>query len=120
MTNRSLIKYQSQAARLGIDNINAHNVPMFLANIVTELRHRPSAGTKNFEPGRVKLPQEMRRETTLYEYYVGMIQDTVRQIKRRGGKAYLFSVEQIADVIKYERDAKFEYLPDADCFEVTM
>lgn len=66
-----------------------------------------------------RTPGGFRLETTLYEYYNSMIRDTVQQINKANGYAYVFSIEQIADVIKYDKDAEFTYIPDGDCFKVT-
>ena len=43
--------------------------------------------------------------TTLDGYYVGMINDSLSEI-RKGRTAYLFSVGQIKDVMRFERDIK--------------
>ena len=67
----------------------------------------------------VRIPDGARKETTLYEYYNDMIEDTIKQINKTGGRAYVFSIEQIADVIKYDKDAEFTYIPEGECFMVT-
>lgn len=121
MTDKSLKKYQVQAARLGLTNINATHINVLLWNIVEELKAKPSAGSLTLDSIKyARLPSGARNETTLYEYYNEMIRDTVKQIRQTGGRAYIFSIEQIADVIKYEKNAKFKYIPDGDCFKVTM
>ena len=121
MDDRSLKKYQAQAVRLGIENINATHIDVLLMNVVDELKARPSAGSFTLAKNEyVRPPSGARSETTLYEYYNEMIRDTVKQIRQTGGRAYIFSIEQIADVIKYEKNAKFKYIPDGDCFKVTM
>lgn len=120
MSGRSLKKYQAQAAKLGLVNINATHINVLLWNIVEELKSKPSAGTLTFTRKSYRQSKGVRYETTLYEYYTGMIRDTVKQIRKHGGKAYLFSIEQISDVIKYEKNARFKYLSDSDCFKVTM
>lgn len=120
MTNKSLTKFQCQAARLGLENINATNILVFLANVVAELKLRPSAGSLRMGKHQyARTPAGSRSETTLYEYYNSMIRDTIRQISKAGGRAYVFSIEQIADVIKYDKDAEFTYIPDGDCFMVS-
>lgn len=119
MTN-SLTKYQLQAARLGLQDIDANDIHMFLLKIIMELRSLPSAGSRTLgKRAYTRLPDGTRDETTLYYFYAGMIDDTVRQINKKRGRAYVFSIEQIADVIKYEKNAQFIYLPDSDCFMVT-
>lgn len=120
MSKNSLTKFQLQAARLGLKDINASNILVFLANVVAELKSLPSAGSLKI--GRhnfVRVPTGARQETTLYEYYNSMIRDTIRQINQTNGRAYVFSMEQIADVIKYDKDAEFTYVPEGDCFMVT-
>lgn len=120
MINKSLTKFQCQAARLGLEDINATNILVFLANIVAELKSRPSAGSLCINKHQcVRTPAVSSSETTLYEYYNSMIEDTVKQINKTGGRAYVFSIEQIADVIKCDKNAEFTYVPDGDCFMVT-
>ena len=120
MTSKSLTKFQCQAARLGIENINLTNILVFLANVVAELKLRPDAGTLHISRHRyARTPGGARLETTLYEYYNSMIRDTVQQINKTNGYAYVFSIEQIADIIKYDKDAEFTYIPEGDCFKVT-
>ena len=109
MTDKYLIKYQMQAAKLGLKNINAPRISVLLWNVVEELKSKPSAGKSVFTKQTCNQYEGVRYETTLYEYYTGMIRDTVKQIRQTGGRAYIFSVEQIADVIKYEKNAKFKY-----------
>ena len=119
--NDKIHKYRMQAKRLGISNMGTGNMDKFLFNIVEELRKQKSANQKlPSVAGKCKSSGGMRWETTLYEYYVGLIRDTLIQIRRPGGSAYIFSVEQIADVLKYEKGANFEYLPGSDCFRVTL
>lgn len=121
MADQRMIKYQCQAAKLGLKNINATHMNVLLMNVVEELKARPSAGTLTLTRDvYVRQPSGIKEETTLYEYYSDMIRDTVKQIRQTGGRAYIFSIEQIADVIKYEKNAKFKYVPDGDCFKVTM
>ena len=109
-----------QAAKLGLKNINAEYIEILLWNIVEELKTRPSAGSLKLTRAEyARQPSGGRNETTLYEYYNAMIRDTVKQIRKQSGRAYVFSIEQIADVIKYEKDAKFQYIPEGDCFLVT-
>lgn len=43
--------------------------------------------------------------TTLDRYYVNLINDSLSEI-RKGRTAYLFYVEQIRDVMRFERDVK--------------
>jgi hypothetical protein len=120
MAKDSLTKFQLQAARLGLENINATNILVFLANVVAELKSLPSAGSlKANKHHYVRVPVGSRQETTLYEYYNSMIKDTLKQINKTGGRAYVFSIEQIADVIKYDKDAEFTYIPEGECFMVT-
>ncbi len=119
MTNKNLTRYQSQANRLGI-NILAYDVQTLLDVAVVELKSRPDAGTRTLKRRScTRVPTGMRQETTLYQYYEAMIADTVKQINKHRGVAFVFSMEHIADIIKYEKDAQFTYIPDADCFLVS-
>lgn len=58
-------------------------------------------------------------QTTLYEYYVQLINDTLDEI-RRGVTAYIFNFEQVADVFRYEPQAKIIYLENEECFAVSL
>lgn len=119
--NGKILKYRSQAEKLGIPGTDTGNMDRLLFNIVDELRGRKGSDQPLPVPvGRCKVPGGMRWETTLYEYYIGLIRDTLIQIRKANGSAYIFSVEQIADVLKYEKQANFEYLPESDCFRVTL
>ena len=120
MTDKNLIKYQTQARRLGLTNVNANNIHILLWQIVDELKARPDAGTSRFTKRKyMRLLDGMTCGTTLYDYYNGIIYDTV-QVIRKGGTAYVFRIEHIADVIKHEKHAGFTYLPGSDSFAVTL
>lgn len=58
-------------------------------------------------------------QTTLYEYYVQLINDTLDLI-RKGLTAYIFNFEQVADVFRYEPQAKITYLENEECFAVSL
>ena len=47
-------------------------------------------------------------ETTLDDYYVDMINDTLREI-RKGKVAYIFNFGQVIDILRYEPKARFQY-----------
>lgn len=55
---------------------------------------------------------------TLDKYYVGMINDTLSEI-RKGKTAYLFHLSQIQEVMKFE-DIDFTYNSDYGCFVVML
>lgn len=57
-------------------------------------------------------------ETTLDDYYVDMINDTLREI-RKGEIAYIFNIGQIIDVLKYEPKAQFQYEDGAIAVSLT-
>lgn len=58
-------------------------------------------------------------QTTLYEYYVQLINDTLDLI-RKGLTAYIFNFEQVAEVFRYEPKARIIYLEKEDCFAVRL
>lgn len=58
-------------------------------------------------------------QTTLYEYYVQLINDTLDEI-RKGFTAYIFNFEQVEDVFRYEPNAKIVYLEKEACFAVRL
>lgn len=53
--------------------------------------------------------------TTLDEYYVRLINDTLSEI-RHGNVGYLFSLSQIKDLLRFERDITVKY--DDGCYEI--
>ena len=55
---------------------------------------------------------------TLDKYYVGMINDTLSEI-RKGKTAYLFHLSQIQEVMKFE-DVDFTYNSNDGCFAVRL
>lgn len=52
-------------------------------------------------------------------YYVQLINDTLKQI-RRGRIAYIFTEEQIRDVLRFEPTAKIWYTPQGRFFSVAL
>ena len=54
--------------------------------------------------------------TTLYKYYVAFINDILRNI-RRGETDYVFNLEQVKDILRYERDIDVTYQDDF-CYEI--
>ena len=57
-------------------------------------------------------------DNNLDKYYVGLINDTLSQI-RSGGTAYLFHLSQIADIMKYE-NVDFTYNSNDGCFAIRL
>lgn len=47
-------------------------------------------------------------DTTQDYYYVGLINDTLREI-RKGRTGYIFNARQIADVLSFEPNAEFSF-----------
>lgn len=56
---------------------------------------------------------------SLDKYYVELINDTLRQI-RKGHEAYIFSLDHVKDVLRFEPNAQFEVLSDAGSIKVTL
>ena len=57
--------------------------------------------------------------TSLDTYYVQMINDTLEQI-RLGNRAYVYSIWQIQDVLRYEPYIQVRYIPDAGAYEIKL
>lgn len=55
-------------------------------------------------------------EDTLDAYYVSMINDTLRQIRKRNGVAYIFSLEQVAEILRFEPLTEFIWNEDSGSF----
>ena len=56
---------------------------------------------------------------TLDSYYVQMINDTLKLI-RTGKAGYLYTIQQIKDVIRFEPHIQVRYISDAGAYEVRL
>ena len=56
--------------------------------------------------------------TTLDNYYVNFINDCLALL-RKGQPAYVFKVEHIRDILRFQRDIKVEYLKDEEMIKLT-
>lgn len=56
---------------------------------------------------------------SLDAYYVQLINDTLRQI-RKGHEAYIFSLDHVKDILRFEPNAQFEVLSDVGSIKVTL
>ena len=56
---------------------------------------------------------------TLDGYYVQMINDTLELI-RTGKVGYLYTIQQIKDVMRFEPYIQVRYIPDAGAYEVKL
>ena len=52
-------------------------------------------------------------------YYVALVNDTLSEI-RKGHEAYIFSLEQLRDVMSFEPRVCVEYIPDAESYRVML
>ena len=52
-------------------------------------------------------------------YYVALINDTLSEI-RRGHLAYIFSLEQLRDVMCFEPGVRVTYIPEAESYSVRL
>lgn len=55
--------------------------------------------------------------TTLDEYYVLLVNTALAEI-RRGKSDYVYSFEQIKDILRFEPEITVRYIPDAGAYEV--
>lgn len=114
-------KYLNQLIMLGFTAEYKKDVGEFLNHAIETLR----IGTAPSKERRLKrhyvknVGLGIRQETTLDQYYVDLINDTLREI-RRGRPAYIFNLEQIREVFRFEPEAKIRYLPQSDSFCVTL
>lgn len=69
-------------------------------------RHTPS-DDKCFDDG----------VTTLDAYYVELINSVLSEI-RKGKSDYVFGIEQIKDIMRFEPRITIVYLADAECYEI--
>lgn len=58
-------------------------------------------------------------QDTQYHWYVQLINDCLREI-RRGRAAYVFKLDHVKEILRFEPDAKFNYLSDSDSIRVTL
>ena len=66
------------------------------------------ANTKFLSRHAAKTAGGAKSDTTLDHYYVEMINDTLRAI-RKGGTGYIFNARQIADIKAFEPNAEFAF-----------
>lgn len=85
------------------------NKDRFMENVITYLKGTiPLSKDKNLKRHAVASLRSQgitSDSTTLDGYYVNMINDSLSEI-RKGRTAYLFTVGQLKDVIRFERDVK--------------
>lgn len=93
-----------------------------LAQAVLQFREKYREEKRSSPP---RLPTTCRRRygnydgETQYYYFLLLIKDTLAQI-RKGRTAYIFDLWQVREVIRYEPDAQFTYLPDSESIAVRL
>jgi hypothetical protein len=88
--------------------------------IISRIKHNtPTSNKRKLTRSTLSENKGIRYEDTLDTYYVGLINDTLDEI-RKGRSAYLFTFEQVQDVIKFEPTAQFTYINNDDYFEVKL
>lgn len=88
--------------------------------IISRIKHNtPTSNKRKLTRSTLSENKGIRYEDTLDTYYVGLINDTLDEI-RDGHSAYLFTFEQVQDVIKFEPTAQFTYINNDDYFEVKL
>lgn len=97
------------------------NTDSFMEMVVHELKRNtlPSKDKRlKRRVGRSISSLGMKRDdiTTLDDYYVRLINDTLSEI-RYGKMGYVFTLSQLQDVIRFERDIKVRYCDG--CYEVS-
>lgn len=78
-----------------------------LASNEDKLKRHVASDNKCFDDG----------VTTLDAYYVQLINSVLSEI-RRGKADYVFSVEQIKDIMCFEPRIIVRYIADAECYEI--
>lgn len=58
-------------------------------------------------------------QETQYHWYVQLINDVLHEI-RHGNAAYVFKLEHVKEILRFEPNAKFNYLSDSDSIRVTL
>jgi len=69
-------------------------------------------------PVKSKIPYDDKIPPLDY-YYVSLVNDTLSEI-RRGHIAYIFSLEQLRDVMRFEPRVLVEYVPEAESYRVSL
>ena len=69
-------------------------------------------------PVKSKIPYDDKIPTMDY-YYVALINDTLSEL-RRGHIAYIFSLEQLRDVMCFEPGVRVTYIPEAESYSVRL
>lgn len=101
------------------ENFYPENSSEFMEYVFEELR-------KNITPSKEKklirhaVPDRKSyndRVTTLDEYYVLLVNSVLSEV-RKGGVDYAYSLEQIADIMRFEPDITVNYIPSSGAYEV--
>lgn len=58
-------------------------------------------------------------QDTQYHWYVQLINDVLGEI-RHGRAAYVFRLDHVKEILRFEPNAKFNYLSDSDSIQVTL
>ena len=82
----------------------------YCANIESYLKEHISPTSEKRMSLRASEHKELgvRCETSLNEYYYSMINDTIHELKE-GHTAYVFTIEQIADVMRFLSDIHIDF-----------
>jgi hypothetical protein len=106
--------WNSRCKKYGTDKVCEDFDPLdtdtYCANIESYLKEHVSPTSEKRMSLRASEHKELgvRCETSLNEYYCSMINDTVHELKE-GHTAYVFSIEQIADVMRFLSDIHINF-----------
>lgn len=100
----------------------ANNMTNFIVAVVEYIDHtsnkREERLMKRITPLASQNNTKKDSVYTLDHYYVGMINDTIQEI-RKGKTAYLYSIKQLQDVMKYERRFVVDYDTESGAIVLT-
>lgn len=101
------------------ENFYPDNSSEFMEYVIDELRKNITPSNEKFLK-RCIIPDRKSyndKVTTLDEYYVLLVNSVLFEV-RKGGIDYAYSLEQIADIMRFEPDITVNYIPSAGAYEV--
>lgn len=117
----SFCQYRYNSGNRPCENFLPESPDSFMEYVVESLFEtvEPSKDKKlKRRPVKSRIPHD-DRIPPLDHYYVMLINDTLSEI-RRGHYAYIFSLEQLREIMRFEPQVRVEYIPDAETYRVWL
>lgn len=101
------------------ENFYPENSAEFMEYVLDELRKDITPSDEKFLKRCIVSDRKSYNDkvTTLDEYYVLLVNSVLFEV-RKGGIDYAYSLEQIADIMRFEPIITVNYIPSAGAYEV--